>query len=84
MLLEDVGERSSMAGRAVRVRGLFGSHMTVSDLGRSVVFYRDVVGLPVALEAPDRDAAFLWCGARGKTMLGLWSLGSMPIGLNLH
>jgi lactoylglutathione lyase len=71
-------------GVPVPVRGLFESHLTVSDLGRSVAFYRDVVGLPVALEVPDRGAAFFWCGAPGKTMLGLWSLGSMPIGLSMH
>jgi lactoylglutathione lyase len=84
MHLQDVGERSSMPERAVPVRGLFESHLTVSDLGRSVAFYRDVVGLPVAFEVPERGAAFFWCGASGKTMLGLWSLGSTPMGMNLH
>jgi lactoylglutathione lyase len=73
-----------MPKRTVPVRGLFETHLTVSDLGRSVAFYRDVVGLPVAFEVPERDAAFLWCGGPGKTMLGLWSLGSIPMGLNLH
>ena len=73
-----------MAGPPVPVRGLFESHLTVSDLRRSVAFYRDVVALPVALELPERGAAFFWCGARGKTMLGLWSVGSMPMGLSLH
>ena len=73
-----------MPERAVPVRGLFESHLTVSDLSRSVAFYRDVVGLPVALEVPERGVAFLWCGAPGNAMLGLWSLGSTPMGLNLH
>ena len=73
-----------MPERAVPVRGLFESHLTVSDLSRSVAFYRDVVGLPVAFEVPERRAAFFWCGPSGKTMLGLWSLGSTPMGLNLH
>jgi ribosomal protein S18 acetylase RimI-like enzyme len=63
---------------------LFETHLTVSDLGRSVAFYRDVVGLPVALELPERGAAFLWIGAPGEAMLGLWSLGSAPLGLSLH
>jgi len=36
------------------VRGLFETHLTVSDLKRSVSFYRDTVGLPVALELPER------------------------------
>jgi len=63
---------------------LFETHLTVADLGRSVAFYRDVVGLPLALEAPERGAAFFWIGGRGEAMLGLWSLGSAPVGLSLH
>ena len=68
----------------VPVGGLFETHLTVSDLGRSVAFYRDVVGLSVALEDTERGAAFLWIGEPGEAMLGLWSLGSAPIGLSLH
>jgi lactoylglutathione lyase len=64
--------------------GLFETHLTVSDLDRSVAFYRDVIGLPVALEVPERGAAFLWIGGPGEAMLGLWSLGSAPISLSLH
>jgi lactoylglutathione lyase len=66
------------------VRGLFETHLTVADLGRSIAFYRDKVGLPVALELPERGAAFHWIGAPGKAMLGLWSLGSAPMGMRLH
>ena len=66
------------------VRGLFETHLPVADLDRSVRFYRDVVGLPVALEVPERGAAFHWIGAPGQAMLGLWSLGSMPMGMSLH
>jgi lactoylglutathione lyase len=68
----------------VPVRRLFESHLTVSDLERSVEFYRDLVGLPLALEAPERDAAFFWVGQAGDSLLGLWSLGSAPLGLILH
>lgn len=68
----------------VPVRGLFEAHLTVADLPRSVGFYRDVVGLPLALDLPERGAAFLWVGEPGGAMLGLWSLGSMPMGLSLH
>ena len=68
----------------IAVRGLFETHLTVSDLERSVGFYRDVVGLPVALQVPERNAAFLWIGGPGRSMLGLWSLGSSPLGLVLH
>src|SRR3954452_16085930 len=67
-----------------RIDGLFETPLTVSDLDRSVAFYRDVVGLPVAYEIPERGAAFMWVGAPGEAMLGLWSIGSSPIGLDLH
>lgn len=70
--------------RLPKPSGLFETHLTVSDLNRSVAFYRDIVGLPLALEVPERDAAFFWIGARGEAMLGLWSMGSTPIGLSLH
>jgi lactoylglutathione lyase len=69
---------------SVPVSGLFETHLTVSDLSRSVAFYRDVVGLRLALELPERGAAFFWIGGPGEAMLGLWSLGSSPIGLSLH
>ncbi len=68
----------------VPVTGLFETHLTVSDLSRSVAFYRDVVGLSLAFELPERGAAFLWVGEPGEAMLGLWSLGSAPIGISLH
>jgi len=68
----------------VPIRGLFETHLTVSDLERSVAFYRDIVGLAPASEFPERGAAFFWCGGSGKTMLGLWSTGSMPMGFKLH
>jgi lactoylglutathione lyase len=69
---------------SVRVGGLFETHLGVSDLSRSVAFYRELVGLPVAWEESDRGAAFLWIGEPGEAMLGLWTLGSAPIGLSLH
>jgi ribosomal protein S18 acetylase RimI-like enzyme len=67
-----------------KATGLFEAHLTVADLERSVEFYRDLVGLPLALELPERGAAFLWIGGAGKAMLGLWSLGSAPVALSLH
>jgi lactoylglutathione lyase len=77
-------EGSAMAVQPIPVRGLFEAHLAVTDLSRSLAFYRDTVGLPVALELPERGAAFFWCGAPGESMLGLWSIGSSPVGLNLH
>jgi lactoylglutathione lyase len=74
----------AVASDLVPVHGLFEAHLTVADLDRSVGFYRDVIGLPLALQLPDRGAAFFWVGQPGGAMLGLWSLGSMPMGLSLH
>lgn len=68
----------------MNVRGLFETHLTVSDIARSVAFYRDVIGLPVALELPERGAAFHWIGRPGQAMLGLWSIGSAPMNMQLH
>jgi lactoylglutathione lyase len=68
----------------VPVRRLFETHLTVSDLQRSVSFYRDQVGLTLALEVPERNAAFFWVGEAGDSLLGLWSLGSSPLGITLH
>jgi lactoylglutathione lyase len=68
----------------VTARGLFESHLTVADLARSVAFYRDIVGLPLAHEVPERGAAFLWVGAPGQAMLGLWSAGDAPMSMRLH
>jgi lactoylglutathione lyase len=66
------------------VQGLFETHLTVADVDRSLAFYRDVVGLELALELPERGAAFLWIGAPGRAMLGLWSIGSAPLYMQLH
>lgn len=71
-------------GTPLPIQGLFETHLTVSDLTRSVAFYRDVVGLPLALELPERGAAFFWIPRPGDGLLGLWSLGSAPIELSLH
>jgi lactoylglutathione lyase len=68
----------------VPVTGLFETHLTVADLSRSVAFYRDVVGLPLAFEVPERGAALFWIGGPGEGLLGLWSMGSAPMGLLLH
>ena len=68
----------------IPVRRLFETHLTVSDLQRSIGFYRDVVGLKLAFEASERNVAFFWIGDPGQSMLGLWSLGTAPLGLILH
>jgi lactoylglutathione lyase len=73
-----------MTAPGASVTGLFEAHLNVLSLDRSVPFYRDVVGLEVAYELPERHVAFLWCGEPGGSMLGLWEQGSMPMGMRLH
>jgi lactoylglutathione lyase len=68
----------------VPVSGLFEAHLTVSDLDRSIAFYRDVVGLELAHLIPSRHVAFFWIGAPGAAMLGLWSIHSSPLSMRLH
>jgi lactoylglutathione lyase len=75
---------SAAVGEPVPVQDLFETHLTVSDLERSVAFYRDIVGLSPAHQDADRGLAFFWIGAPGRGMLGLWSLGTAPMGMVLH
>ena len=70
--------------KPVTVHGLFETHLTVRDLDRSIVFYRDLVGLQLGLHERERGAAFFWVGAPGQSMLGLWAGGSAPIAISLH
>ncbi len=69
---------------AISVKGLFETHLTVSDLERSIAFYRDIVGLALAHRVRERHAAFMWIGSPGQSMLGLWSIHSSPMQLRLH
>jgi catechol 2,3-dioxygenase-like lactoylglutathione lyase family enzyme len=50
------------------IRGLYETHLPVSDLKRSIDFYESL-GLELALEY--EDAAFLWIEKR-SSWLGLW------------
>ena len=68
----------------IPVRGLFETHLTVSDLERSIAFYGGPLGLELAHRVPDRKVAFYWLGVSGNSMLGLWEVGSTPQRLRLH
>ena len=37
-------------------------HVSVTDVGRAVAFYRDVLGIPLLFEVPERSMAFFDCG----------------------
>ena len=66
------------------IRGLYETHLTVSDLERSIGFYRDVLGLTLAHRVAQRRAAFFWMGAPRQSMLGLWEIGTSPNRFRLH
>jgi lactoylglutathione lyase len=68
----------------IPIKRLFEAHIIVRDLQSSVAFYRDVLGLEVAIEQPERPAAFFWVGGRGKSMLGIFTLGSWPTQMMQH
>src|ERR1700733_7723363 len=68
----------------VPISGLWETHITVSDLDRSIRFYRDVVGLTLAHTVPERHVAFFWIGKPRQAMLGLWSTQTSPMGMKLH
>jgi lactoylglutathione lyase len=68
----------------IPIEGLFETHITVRDLERSIAFYRDVVGLELGIVQPERPAAFFWVGGRGRSMLGVFSLGSCPLTMQHH
>ena len=55
---------------------LYEAHIPVSDLARSITFYRDIVGLELAFRVPERQVAFMWIGSKEESMLGLWGPGA--------
>src|ERR1700735_804013 len=68
----------------IPIRGLFEAHLTVRDLDRSIAFYRDTLGLPLAHVIPERQVAFFWVPSSDKAMLGLWCIGTSPLQMRLH
>ena len=71
---------SSGANTPTPVERLFEDHIGIRDLERSVGFYRDILGMEVGLlQSQSREGmggALLWVGGRGRSMLGIYSLGS--------
>jgi catechol 2,3-dioxygenase-like lactoylglutathione lyase family enzyme len=62
----------------IPIQNLFESHLTVVDLRRSMAFYGEMLGLELAHVVDERKAAFYWIGGKGKSMLGLWEVGTSP------
>jgi lactoylglutathione lyase len=68
----------------IPLRDLFETHLTVTDLRRSLTFYGQTLGLELAEVFWERRVAFYWIGGRGNSMLGLWEVGTGPQKLSLH
>jgi len=56
----------------IRLRGVFETHLRVSDLERSARFYERTLDLKEAFRDEARRVRFYWVGRRGEAMLGLW------------
>ena len=54
------------------IKGLYETHLYVSDLDRSIDFYQNVLKLKLCYQEKERSAAFFWIGEDKKSMLGLW------------
>ena len=68
----------------IPIRDLFETHLTVTDLKRSMDFYGETLGLELAEVFEGRKVAFYWIGGRGNSMLGLWEAGTGPQRMSLH
>ncbi|WP_294331217.1 VOC family protein [uncultured Chryseobacterium sp.] len=54
------------------IKGLYETHIQVSDLEREIAFYTEILGLELAHRYETRPIAFLWIGKNKESMLGLW------------
>lgn len=54
------------------IKGLYETHIQVSNLGKAIEFYTEVLGLEFAHKDEARPIAFLWIGKSKESMLGLW------------
>jgi lactoylglutathione lyase len=54
------------------IKGLYETHVQVSNLDNSIQFYTEVLGLEFAHKDETRPIAFLWIGKGKEAMLGLW------------
>jgi lactoylglutathione lyase len=73
-----------MGRRMIPIRDLFESHLTVTNLERSMTFYGQTLALDLAEVFWERRVAFYWMGGRGNSMLGLWEVGTGPQRMSLH
>ena len=65
------------------MRGLLELVLDVSDLERSLLFYHDVIGLPIVERWPEPRVA-VWLGTGRHGVLGLWPPESGVPGVGIH
>jgi lactoylglutathione lyase len=68
----------------IPIDDLFETHLTVADLRRAMAFYGETLRLELAKFMPERNVAFYWIGGYGRSMLGLWEVGTVPLRQSLH
>jgi lactoylglutathione lyase len=54
------------------IKGLYETHLNVSNLDRSIQFYKETLGLELCFSEEKRRAAFFWIGRPRQNMLGIW------------
>lgn len=54
------------------IKGIYETHIHVSNLERSVDFYKNVLGLEQCSYGDERRIVFFWVGKPREYMLGLW------------
>lgn len=54
------------------IKGLYETHLYVTDIERSIKFYTEVLSLKQCYYEDARKAAFFWIGEDKQAMLGLW------------
>ena len=54
------------------IKGLYETHINVSNLEDSIDFYKNVLGLEFCHKEDKRRIAFFWIGKPKEYMLGLW------------
>ncbi|WP_261509760.1 VOC family protein [Chryseobacterium paludis] len=54
------------------IKGLYETHIQVSNLENAIQFYTEVLGLKLAHRDETRPIVFLWVGEGKEFMLGLW------------
>lgn len=62
----------SLTHHSIMIKGLYETHLNVTDLERSMDFYANTIGLEHCHFDKARRIAFYWIGKPRQQMLGLW------------